>query len=94
MDVVFAAILGVAGAGLREAFELGDILRHRRGDWPEEWRGGAFIVAEGLRILAGGVFAGGLAGFDQVGQAGAFVVGAIAPSIVQYLLDPFRRHAR
>ena len=94
MSVVLAAILGVAGAGMREAFELGDILRHRRGDWPEEWRSAAFVLAEALRVAAGGVIAAVLAQFNQVGQAGAIVVGAIGPSLVQYVLDPFRRHAR
>lgn len=94
MSVLLAAMLGVAGAGLREAFELGDILRHRRGFWPDEWKSVAFFLAEALRIAAGGVFAAVLARFDQVGQVGAIIVGGVAPSLVQYVLDPFRRHAR
>ena len=94
MSVLFAAALGLAGAMLRDALEIGDILRHRRGDWPEEWRSGAFVVAELTRGLVGAALAAVLARFDQVGPIGALLVGGVGPSIVQYLLDPFRRHAR
>jgi hypothetical protein len=94
MEVVLAAVLGIAGAGIREAFELGDVLRHRRNDWPEEWRSLAFVLAEVVRVLAGGVAAAILARFDQVGPMGALIVGAAMPSFVQYVLDPFRRQAR
>ncbi len=87
-------MLGVVGAGLRDAFEIGDILRHRRGDWPEEWRTGAFALAELTRMLVGGALAAALARFDQVGPLGALLVGGVGPSIVQYVLDPFRRNVR
>ncbi len=94
MDVILAAALGIAGAILREAFELGDILRHRRGAWPDEWRGMSFYFAEALRIIAGGLLAATLAGINELGFLSAFVVGMFGPSLVRYVLDPFQRHAR
>ena len=94
MDLFVAALLGAAGALFHDAIELGEVLRSRRNDVPEEWRSAAFITAELLRVLAGSGLAAALAFGDQVGPLGAFFVGLIGPALVQRAMGVLNRPRR
>ena len=83
MNWVLAALLGVLGAALHDAYELSDVVRSRRKDIPDEWKSGPFIAATAIRVGAGGVLAGVLGALDEVGPIGALLVGVVGALAVQ-----------
>ena len=94
VDLFVAALIGAAGALVHDAIELGEVLRSRRNDIPEEWRSIAFLTAELLRILAGSGIAAALAFGDQVGPLGAFFVGLLGPALLQRAMSVLNRPRR
>jgi hypothetical protein len=94
VGLFLAAALGALGALLHDGFELGEVLRSRRNDVPEEWRTAAFLVATALRVAAGAGLAALLAFYDQVGPLGAVFVGILGPPLLQRGIEAMNRPPR
>ena len=85
MSPVIAALFGALGALLHDAYELGGVVRARRGDVPDEWFGIAFVVASLLRIVCGAVLAGLVAVAEDTGPIGSILIGMLGPMALQYV---------
>ena len=85
MDWILAALLGIVGAALHDAYELSVVLKARRNDVPDEWKRAPFLVATAIRLAAGGALAAVLGATGQVHAIGAVLVGILGPLAVQRL---------
>lgn len=80
------AMWGLAGGAIIDGLEFWNAVRGNAGMWPVEYRSAAFLIAEGIRLLAG---AGLAVAFGISGQVtvplGALAIGIAAPLIVEKL---------
>ncbi len=75
---------GLFGGFITDGLEFWRLVRNNEGKWPKDFWSGAFIVAEGVRLLAGAGLALAFGESGQVsGPVGALAIGVAAPLIVE-----------
>jgi len=92
VDWLQAALWGIAGGFVVEGLELQAVLKKRR-KWPWHVRGPgvrasrtAYLIAEAIRLLIGGILAAATAASGQVSTPlAALAIGVAAPVLVERL---------
>ena len=80
------ALWGLLGGVIVDGLELWRVVRANGGQWPKAYRTAAFVLAEAIRLGAGGALAVAFGLSGQVtAPVGALAIGVATPLIVEKL---------